>query len=163
MICDILVIYFTLRFPIFRLYLCQILSYHNKANLFSFHVMYKCQFKKNDPYDWFCGPGLHLLYALWKKVQNCHQGDTLSKSTDIYLDMNHLGIKKVHKYVPFSFCTLRYRPNDSIVPFCLRVYMSYSIFCEILKQKTKPNHDIHCMGSVSACCCNLLPVNVTSL
>ncbi len=24
-------------------------------------MMYKSQFKKIDPYDWFCGPGLHML------------------------------------------------------------------------------------------------------
>ncbi len=22
--------------------------------------MYKSQFQKNDPYDWFCGPGSHM-------------------------------------------------------------------------------------------------------
>ncbi len=22
--------------------------------------MYKSQFKKNEPYDWFCGPGSHI-------------------------------------------------------------------------------------------------------
>ncbi len=24
-------------------------------------MMYKSQFKKKDPYDWFCGPGSHLV------------------------------------------------------------------------------------------------------
>ncbi len=32
-----------------------------KAYLFSSHMMYKSQFKKIDPYDWFCGPGSHLV------------------------------------------------------------------------------------------------------
>ncbi len=28
--------------------------------------MYKSQFKKNDPYDWFCGPGPHMLFTIVK-------------------------------------------------------------------------------------------------
>ncbi len=28
--------------------------------LFSFQMMHKSQFRKNDPYDWFCGPGSHI-------------------------------------------------------------------------------------------------------
>ncbi len=27
----------------------------------SFQMMYKSQFQKMDPYDWFCGPGSHLF------------------------------------------------------------------------------------------------------
>ncbi len=28
--------------------------------LFSFQIMYKSQFRKIDPYDWFCGPVSHI-------------------------------------------------------------------------------------------------------
>ncbi len=31
-----------------------------KGYLFSFQMMYKSQFQKNDPYDWFCGLGSHI-------------------------------------------------------------------------------------------------------
>ncbi len=25
------------------------------------YVLYKSQYKKTDPYDWFCGPGSHMI------------------------------------------------------------------------------------------------------
>ncbi len=31
--------------------------------LFSFQMMYKSQFQKIDPYDWFCGPGSQMSYS----------------------------------------------------------------------------------------------------
>ncbi len=33
--------------------------------LFSFQVMYKSQFHKIDPYDWFCGPGSHIYIYIY--------------------------------------------------------------------------------------------------
>ncbi len=39
-----------------------------ESYLFSFQMMHKSQFQKIDPYDWFCGPGSHIVickqYAL---------------------------------------------------------------------------------------------------
>ncbi len=32
-----------------------------EAYLFSFHIMYKSQFRQIDPYDWFCGPGSFII------------------------------------------------------------------------------------------------------
>ncbi len=32
-------------------------------------MMYKSQFRKIDPYDWFCGPGSHIA-LLSKKATN---------------------------------------------------------------------------------------------
>jgi len=33
-----------------------------KDYLFTFQMMYKSQFQKIDPCDWFCGPWSHLQY-----------------------------------------------------------------------------------------------------
>ncbi len=38
---------------------CPIITNHTSME--SFQIMYKSKFKKIDPYDWFCGPGSHLL------------------------------------------------------------------------------------------------------
>ncbi len=38
--------------------------HQQKAYLFSFQVMYKSQFPKIDPYEWFCGPGSHMELSL---------------------------------------------------------------------------------------------------
>ncbi len=45
-------------------------------------MMYKSQFWKIDPYDWFCGPGSHLasnwypvinLYRRWSKINHAYE------------------------------------------------------------------------------------------
>ncbi len=50
-----------------------------KAYLFSIQIMYKSQFQNIDPYDWFCGPGSHMLtiilclvvFGLWMSSAIC--------------------------------------------------------------------------------------------
>ncbi len=69
-IFSIFLFFCTLRFQIFKkLYVSQILSlqtlYQWKVYLFSFQIMYKSQFRKMYPYDWFCGPGSHII---WKHI-----------------------------------------------------------------------------------------------
>ncbi len=51
----------TLRFQIYKY--CPIITNHTSMEncLFSFQMMHKSQFQKIDPYDWFCGPGSHLV------------------------------------------------------------------------------------------------------
>jgi len=39
-----------------------------KAYLFSFQGMSKSQFRKIDPCDWFCGPGLHTTIERQTKL-----------------------------------------------------------------------------------------------
>ncbi len=51
-------------------------------------MMYKSQFKKKDPYDWFCGPGSHLVSLpsadiYLKPLYTMH-----SKSFDELIDFN---------------------------------------------------------------------------
>ncbi len=43
-----------------------------KVYLFSFQMMYKYQFKKTDPYDWFCGPGSQLNMSPASKGLSLH-------------------------------------------------------------------------------------------
>ncbi len=38
-------------------------------------MMYKSQFQKIDPYDWFCGPGSHLFFAHQKLKLKTHHPD----------------------------------------------------------------------------------------
>ncbi len=38
---------------------CPILTNHTSME--SFQMLYKSQFRKIDTYDWFCGPGSHII------------------------------------------------------------------------------------------------------
>jgi len=58
-ICSMFWFFRTLRFQVFKLYLCQILSHHWKAYLFSFQIMCKSQFKKTNWPMWL---------VLWSRV-----------------------------------------------------------------------------------------------
>ncbi len=43
--------------------------------------MYKSQFRKIDPYDWFCGPGSHIVdYLIFDYNFNCSVLFDISKS-----------------------------------------------------------------------------------
>ncbi len=39
-----------------------------ESYLFSFQMMYKSQFQKIDPYDWFCAPGSQILSLFAKHL-----------------------------------------------------------------------------------------------
>ncbi len=58
---------------------CPILTNHTSMKaLFSFQMMYESQFRKTDPYDWFCGPGSHI--AIWARLlEKC--ASTFSQSS----------------------------------------------------------------------------------
>ncbi len=46
---------------------CSIITNHTsmESYLFSFQMMYKSQFRKMDPYDWFCAPGSHMAAHIY--------------------------------------------------------------------------------------------------
>ncbi len=48
----------TLRFQIYKY--CPIITNHTSMESLFIQMMYKSQFHKIDPYDWFCAPGSHL-------------------------------------------------------------------------------------------------------
>ncbi len=60
MIFSIFRFFCTLRFQIYKY--CPIITNHTSMEryLFSFQMMHKSQFRKIDPYDWFCAPGSHI-------------------------------------------------------------------------------------------------------
>ncbi len=51
----------SLRFQIYKY--CPIITNHTsmESYLFSFQMIHKSQFRKIDTYDWFCGPGSHIM------------------------------------------------------------------------------------------------------
>uniref|UniRef100_A0A672R0H4 DNA repair protein XRCC4-like n=1 Tax=Sinocyclocheilus grahami TaxID=75366 RepID=A0A672R0H4_SINGR len=50
-----------------------------------FQMMYKSQFRKIDPYDWFCGPGSHMsyiLYSLERKKADSEEHKVMEPAAD---------------------------------------------------------------------------------
>ncbi len=61
-------------------------------------MMYTSQFRKIDPYDWFCGPGSHLAYEFRQTSEPAKQSNDLQQNWPI-LKVEKVGEKHtfIHK------------------------------------------------------------------
>ncbi len=104
----------TLRFQIFKYY--PIITNHTsmQSYLFSFQMMHKSQFRKIDPYDWFCAPGSDIMLTkllFWMRLI------AINRLTSLIITMQNLTSQWIWtttgNYVTFQDLCFEYTINNN--------------------------------------------------